>query len=544
MTIQEAMELALSRHRAGKFAEADAVYRQVLSSSPDHADALNLLGVLAWQFARHDEAIALISRAIEVSPACGEYYVNLGAALDDMGKLDEAVAAYRKALAIKPRYPRAMSNLANTLRKQGQTKEAVAACREALAIEPGSAQAYTNLGAAVQRDDLNEAIRHYRWAISLQPDYADAHHSLGSALMLTGALEEATAACRHAITLKPHCPQSHTSLGSCLARAGDIEHATAAFRHTLSFAPKYAPAHWNLALMLLLQGDFQNGWPEYEWRLRVNEFRWHLNLPKPRWTGGSLAGRRILLHAEHGIGDVLQFIRLVPRVIDRGGRVAVVCQRSLHRLLKQIAGVEEWTAFEDPLPSHDVQCPIMSLPLVLGATPQNIGGSIPYLNADETLSGRWQSRLPRDERLKIGLVWAGGGANQEDRSRFICPSLLSPLARVGEAFFCSLQKSCGPRQQNLPMQMPDWTDELTDFAETAALIDNLDLVITVDTAVAHLAGAMGKAVWVLLPFFPDWRWMLRRTDSPWYPTMRLFRQERPGDWSTPINRVVEALQEL
>jgi hypothetical protein len=315
-----------------------------------------------------------------------------------------------------------------------------------------------------------------------------------------------------------------------------------AFEKAITLRADYALAHWNLGLILLSLGDFQRGWAEYEWRWRRPEYARHDHFKRPRWDGTQLGRRRILLHTEQGFGDVIQFIRFVPKVVERGGKVILACHSELRRLLSKIEGVQQWIDPGETLPEFDVHCPLMSLPKVFGTTVQTVPGQAPYLAAGAELAERWRERVEGLPGRKVGLAWAGRPGHGNDRNRSIRLNQLEKLGIVAGVSFVSLQKGEAARQQTPGLTITDWTADLNDFADTAALIANLDLVIAVDTAVAHLAGALGKPVWVLLPFVPDWRWMLDREDSPWYPTMRLFRQPAIGDWETPISRIVEALK--
>jgi tetratricopeptide (TPR) repeat protein len=538
LNVPEAMQQAVAHHRAGQLAQAEGLYRQVLAVTPRHADALNLLGELARQSGRPAEAVDLINRAIAICAIAPEYFVNLGAALDDLGRLDEEIAAFQKALTLRPDYPMALSNLGNALRKRSRTDEAIAACRRALALQPNYAIAHNNLGAALQSTDLDQAIAHHRQALTLQPTFPGAHAALAAALVKKGDFDEAIASCNRALSLQPNNPQAFQNLASALAGKGNIDQAIQCLRQSLALTPNLPLAHWNLGLLLLLTGDFAQGWPEYEWRLRVPELATPAVSDKPKWDGSPLAARRILLTSEQGLGDVIQFIRYVPLVIARGGQPVISCQRELHRLLHPMPCIAQG----DPPPDHDLQCSLMSLPGLFGTTIESIPAPIPYLRADPSLSAHWQSRLAQSPHRRIGLVWSGRSAQRADRNRSIPPAALAPLAAVDGVFFCSLQKDPAPPPP-LP-HLADWTADLHDFADTAALIENLDLVITIDTAVAHLAGAMGRPTWLLLKHHPDWRWLLHRSDSPWYPTMRLFRQTNHGDWTDPIAQIVDALRQF
>jgi len=327
---------------------------------------------------------------------------------------------------------------------------------------------------------------------------------------------------------------------------GRIDEAIAACRQAIALNPDYAEFHFNLALSLLTSGDFQQGWEEYEWRWKCKEFPSPArDFAQPQWDGCPLEGRTLLLHTEQGHGDALQFIRYFPLVEQRGGKILIECYAELQRLFRTTAGRCQVVVRGQPLPAFDLHSPLLSLPRVFGTNLANIPNTVPYLRADPEDAGRWQRRLADDSALvKVGLAWAGRPTHTNDRNRSIKLARLAPLGQLPGVRFFSLQKGEVAAEAKTPppgMELVDWTEELKDFAETAALIANLDLVVAVDTAVVHLAGAMGKPVWVLLPFGSDWRWLLERQDSPWYPSMRLFRQSRIGDWDSVIARVVEAL---
>jgi hypothetical protein len=327
---------------------------------------------------------------------------------------------------------------------------------------------------------------------------------------------------------------------------GELDEALSVCQRAIQLRPDHAGAHWNKSLVLLLKGDFAQGWAEYEWRWQSKDFRSpRRDFPQPQWRGEDPSGRTILLHAEQGFGDTIQFIRYAPLLAGRGARVIVECQPELQRLLGGVEGIQHLTARGEPLPPFDLHTPLLSLPLAWGTRVKTIPGNVPYIKPDPALVGAWRGRLAGDSALKVGLVWAGSPIRKDDRYRSLPLSSLAPLAGVKGVSFYSLQKGKATEQaQNPPpgMNLIDMTEEIKDFADTAALISHLDLVITVDTAVAHLAGAMAKRVWTMLEFVPAWRWLLNREDSPWYPTMRLFRQPAIRDWATVIRRVAGELQ--
>ncbi len=416
-------------------------------------------------------------------------------------------------------------------------------------MSPFSPQAFNNRGIAL-RDlgQLDEAIACLREAITLDPNAPEPHNNLGLALQGKGQLDEAIVAFRRAIALNPNLAEVHNNLGIALADKGQLDGAIAAHRQAIALKPNLAKAHYNLGIALLTRGDLQLGWEEYEWRWKCEGVPLLLrNYSQPQWDGGPLEGRTILLHAEQGIGDAIKFVRYVPLVAQRGGRIIIVCFAELERLFRAMHG--GWQVLVpapgQPLPAFDLHAPLLSLPRVLATTLSNIPRVVPYLQADAEEVKKWQRRLAGyPPSLNVGLVWAGRPTQRNDRNRSVKLARLAPLGRVAGVRFFSLQKGEAAAEAKAPppgMELVDWTQELKDFADTAALIANLDLVISVDTAVAHLTGAMGKPIWTLLSFVPGWHWLLEREDSPWYPSMRLFRQPSRGDWDTVIMRLAEAL---
>lgn len=575
------MQAAIEHHQHGRLVEAEQLYRRILDQQPGNPQALQLLGVVNHQQGRSDVAVELISRALALRPNWPQAYSNRGEALRVLGKLDEAIAdhqraivleprqaqthynlgvaakdkgdldsaiaAYRQAIALKPDYAKAHGNLGNALREKKQLDEAITACRRAIELKPDFAEAFNNLSAAYRdAERYDEAIAACRQALALQPSFPEAHLNLGNALRDTGLEVEAVAAYRQAIALRPALAEAYTNLGTVLKDLGRLDEAVDAARRAVALQPDSPEAHYSLAFVLLLRGDFAEGWVEHEWRWLFKDFpahRWTSS--KPQWDGSDLAHRTILLYCEQGYGDILQFIRYAPLVAQRGGRVLAMCPAELHRLFRCIPDVTQWIAFDEPLPPFDVQCPLMSLPLAFGTTPETIPCSIPYLKADAGDVERWRARLAHEpDGLKVGLVWAGRPTHKNDRNRSLPLAMLAPVAGIPNVNFYSLQKGGPSSQTKSPpggMTLVDWTDELNDFADTAALVANLDLVISVDTAVAHLTGALGTPVWLLAPHVTDWRWPPGSEDSPWYPTMRLFRQRAPNEWKEAIERAAGSL---
>jgi len=542
------LELAIRRHQAGQLEEAMANCRQILSHQPGNAAALHLVGIIARQIGRLDASVELIRRAAAGKAADPHFQNDLADALRNKRQYDEALAVCRQALRIKPDFPEAYITLGNVLADQGQLEGAIAAAREAQRLRPEYALAFNNLGVYLHsKGKLEESIAAARQAIRLDRGFPEFHNNLGRALQDQGHLEEAIAARREAIRLKPDYAEAHNDLGNALRDIGQPEESIAALRRSVQLMPDYALAHWNLALSLLLQGDFVQGWREYEWRWRWDGFSSPCrNFSEPLWNGEKLNGKTILLYAEQGMGDAIQFARYIPRVARRVGRVVVECQPPLKRLLSRIPSVQTVVTEGEPLPPFDVQCPLLSLPLAFRTDLNSIPAPVRYLKPDRKQSAMWKKRLAAEKPgRRIGLAWAGSATHKKDRTRSVELSQLAPLAAIpGNTFFSLQTGEAGKQVPPAEMALHDFTAELNDFADTAALLDCLDLVITVDTAVAHLAGAMGKPVWVLVSYAPDWRWLLHREDSPWYPTMRLFRQTSIGDWANVIQRVADSLAEI
>jgi Flp pilus assembly protein TadD len=420
-------------------------------------------------------------------------------------------------------------------------------CRRILEQQPNHADANHLLAVLALRDGRpEEALDLIQRAIRFNLASAEFYNTLGNVMITLDRREEAIEAFRRAAALKPGYVLALSNLGAALKAGGQIQEAVAAYREALVANPHYDPAHWNLGLLLLLLGDFQNGWAEYAHRCHIPELDiTRRGLAQPKWDGGDLTGKSILLYADQGCGDAIQYLRYLPMIAQRGGKVILDIQPELHRLLHDLDETVTLAKPNQPLPPFDVHCPLTLLTPALGVTIQTIPASVPYLSSPPGLADRWRKRMPPEPLLRIGLAWAGDPRHVNDRHRSISLSAFAALAQVPDVMFVSLQKGAGAAQAASPparLALHDWTGELNDFADTASLIDNLDLVISVDTAVAHVAAAMGKPVWLLVPYAPDWRWMLDRADSPWYPTVQIFRQPFPGDWASPLKNIDTALR--
>jgi tetratricopeptide (TPR) repeat protein len=565
----------------GRLDEAVAAYRRAIMLRSDWADAYHNLGIALKALEQINEAITNFENAIALNPNLPEVHHKLGLALYETTEFDRAIASFERVTALDPDNASAHAILGDRLRERGQIDRALLAYQRAIALKPEWAEAHNSLGEALRNNgELVAAIAEFRHAISLRPDFAQAHNNLGNALKDAGYLDDAVtayqtaldldstlaeAACnlgialreagntdaaeaafRRAIAIRPNYAGAHTNLGACLREQGRLDEAIASCRRAISFQPDLALAHFNLAMSLLADSDLAAGWEEYEWRWKCRDFpSKERGFAQPQWDGGDLENRTLLLHAEQGFGDSIQFIRYLPAVVQHGGSIIVECQPELHRLLEGSFSRCQIIPRGQPLPAFDLHCPLLTLPRIFKTTLASIPAEVPYLIADPILIDLWRSKLNSSEAgLKIGLAWAGNPTFSSDPTRSLSLDRLAPLAEVRGAIFYSLQKGyAAPQAARLPagLRLIDLSPELHDFADTAAVISLMDLVITTDTSVAHLAGALGAPVWTLLRFAPDWRWQMVGEYCPWYPSMRLFRQSTKDDWEEVIQRVAQVL---
>ncbi len=538
-------------HQAGQFRQAEEVYRALLRADPRDARVWFALGSLCESDGRPEEAVVHMRQALELAPREAVGHFSLGNVLLKLGRYAEAELAFRRCLALQPEHVEALGNLGYALAELGRPDEARAAYEQALRLRPDYAAIHYNLGNLLRgHRDLDGAAACYRRALDLRPDYAQAHINLGVTLMARGELEAAADSLRRAIALRPDLPEAHDSLGAIFSASGRLDEALACYERALALKPDFADARWNRGLARLLRGDFAAGWPDYEWRWRCRRLQALPDLPQPRWDGAPLGGRTVLLHAEQGLGDTLQFIRYVPLVEARGGRVIVRCQDILLPLLSRCFPSARFVGYAAPAPACDVWAPLLSVPGLLGTTLETIPARVPYLFADPDLAAHWRRELAPVRGFRVGIAWQGSPQHPWDRHRSVPLTAFEPLARLPGVRLVSLQRGPGYEQVaslggRFPLVTPgDQVDRVAGaLMDTAAIMGQLDLVVSVDTSFAHLAGALGVPLWLLLPFSPDWRWMVGRADSPWYPTARLFRQERPGDWAEVFTRLADALRE-
>jgi tetratricopeptide (TPR) repeat protein len=521
----------------GREEQAMAQLQDVLRRWPQHPEALLQAGVLLAQRGQLPAALEYMGGAVAMQPGNARARNNLAVALAQAGRPAEALPHLHEALRLEPTYAEAGCNLGNVLGGLNRRDEALAAYRQALAQRPDHFGVLNNMGLLLQEMNRpGEAAVLLRQAARLRPEAAEAHNNLGLALADLGRFDQAEASYHEALRLSPAYAEAHSNLGCTYKEAGRLEEALACFDMALRFLPSSRSGRYNRSLTLLQAGRWPEGWQDYE-------FRWgRKSMPErpfaqPRWDGSSVEGKTVLVWSEQGLGDAIHFVRFVPLLCERGARVVLECPGFMIPLLSTCAGIDEVVAEGKELPAFDVQVPMMSLPGLLGVSVANVPGRVPYLTAQAERVAAWRQRLPEDGTFRVGIVWQGNVHFGHDRWRSAPLRAFAPLAGVPGVELVSLQKGPGLEQLDelrgrfaVTRHEGELDGEGGAFVDTAALMKCLDLVVCVDTAAGHLAGALGVPVWLALSGMPDWRWLREREDTVWYPSMRLFRQQTLGDW--------------
>jgi Flp pilus assembly protein TadD len=505
-SLPQLLQSAMQRQRDGNLHEAETLYNQVLAEHPEHPDALNLLGVLMCQTWRPEKAVELISKAIELKDDQAEYHCNLGIALTCLGRDADATAAYDRAIQLKPTLPSDYVKVGNALRAEEQ---------------------------------FEQAIEAFRLALALKPDDVAAHHYLGLALLANNETDEAVAAMRRALALNPESADLQYSLGFVLDRAGLLEEARRCYLKALAAEPTMIPARLSYAVLLMAEGESGAAWKEFAFASELQD-PLKKYYPHQLWDGGNPKGKTILVYATGPFGEMIWQARAIPLLKQHGAKILLQCPEEVRDLF-QTLGCDATIPLAHTPPKFDAYVPLAMLPDRVGISLDEIPESVPYLRAPDDRRKRWAGKIPQDGKLNIGLVWAAGGGDLRSQSL----EIFAPLAKVPNTRFVSMQK--GPASSQKPPPEMNWLDptaEITDFADTAAIIEQLNLIISVDTSVAHLAGAMGMPVWTLLPSHANLLWMLHQQDSPWYPTMRLFRQQGNQGWAEPVDDMFQELRML
>jgi tetratricopeptide (TPR) repeat protein len=549
----------VSLHRQGKLADARRIYSEVLEQQPDHFDALHLLGVIAAQTQQTELGVELFKKAIGLNAEVADAHSNLGIALAHLKRPADALASYDRAIALKLDNAEVHYNRGNALRDLNRGDEALASYDKAIARKPDYADAYNNRGNVLQDlQRFEEALASYDKAIALKPDFAEAHNNRGNPLLDLRRPEEALTSHDAAIALTPDYAEAHYNRGIALVELRRCEEALASYDQAIALEPDYTAAYWNQSLCFLLMGRFEQGWRQFEWRKKLKKPLGVRRYPQPLWLGAeSIAGKTLFLYWEQGFGDTIQSCRYARLAELLGAKVVLSVQQPLRELLQQISPTIKIIGPIDAPADFDCHCPLMSLPLAFKTTIANIPANIPYLKADPIKSLFWKEKLGGKNRLRVGLVWSGGFRPYKTESWTINSRRNIPLSKLAvlkdpNIEFYSLQKG-EPAESELAglirdnwdgPHVTDFSRQLHDFSDTAALVENLDLLISVDTSTAHLAGALGKPVWILNRFDTCWRWLLERADSPWYPTVKLYRQDKPGHWADVVSRIKMDLTSL
>jgi tetratricopeptide (TPR) repeat protein len=541
---RKAFDAAMAHFHAGRMEAVEAVAAEIVAHAPAHAGAHHLLGIVAINRGQYQQAVDFLRRSIALDATQSRVHNNLGIALSGLRRPEEAIECFRQAVTLEPRNADAQLNLGKLLHQQKKLNEAAEAFERAIAAKPDHLAALLCLAViSAELGKRDQEVACFRRAVALDPNNHEHHYNLGTALQAQGALAEAADCYQRALAIKPNHTPSHFNLGNLHQSRGNFVDSVASFERAIVAKPDFASAHWNAALALLRLGRFEEGWREYGWRWSRNTGIPKRHADKLLWDGSDLDGKTLLVHAEQGFGDTIQFARYLPAVVERGGKVILEVQRSLAQLIGTMAKGFAVVTEGDVLPPFDVQCPLLTLPGIFGTTLQSIPNAVPYLSADPLAVQHWKQTLGSAASLRVGLAWAGDPTHKNDRNRSVPFAILAPLLKRNEISWFSLQvgKRAADISEAPAGSIMDLSAKLTDFFETAAAMACLDLIITADTAVAHLAGALGKPAWILLPFVADWRWLVGRHDSPWYPNALLFRQSKDGDWSSVISAVQGAL---
>ncbi|MEI6713371.1 MAG: tetratricopeptide repeat-containing glycosyltransferase family protein [Verrucomicrobiota bacterium] len=546
MTPQETLENAVLCVTSGRFAEAITLCEQCLKAQPTHVGAWNLLGVAYRGNHSLLQSVQAHERALELAPDDTDSRIYLGESLLQCNRISDALTHLQKAVQMRPESAHAWSSLgyAQTLHKDFES--AITALETAKRLDPTNPDILNRLGLAYRgAKQTDAAIDHYQQAIRLRPNFAQALNNLGAAQQLKLQFNEALVSYNQALEIQPEYLSVWNNLGTLFQSQHHLPEAIQAYQKAQRIDPKYFQAHVNEGHARLLMGDFGIGWLKHEYRWLATRTNPQRSFTQPLWRGEeSLAGKTILLHSEQGLGDTIQFIRYPEPLTQLGATVLLEIQPSLLRLAATGPGVHSVHTYGNSLPAFDFHCPLMSLPLAFKTTLETIPNQTPYLSAPTDALIKWKAIVPRGANLKVGIVWRGNPTHENDANRSVPFTLLEPLLDLNHADFVNLQLGLSDPESNAFHQRSncmDPTGEILDYADTAALITQLDLVISADTSVAHLAGALGKPVWILLPFSPDWRWMLDRKDSPWYPSAQLFRQPTPQAWMPVISALTTSL---
>ncbi len=544
-TLEEVNSYALAQHEAGNLQTALDIYNLILAQIPNDALALSNRGNTLKAMHRHPEALASYESAIRQHPGFADAHSNYGNALQELGRHTEAFESYEKAIKLNPNHAIMHFNRGTVLKKLARYEDAVKSYDRSVELDPHFALAFHARGISLyELKRFEEALASYDMAIAINPELANAHGDRGAVLLALKRFDESLQSFERAITLKPDYAEAYDNRGATFQEMQRYDDALANYEKAIAINPGCADAYWNKGLLKLLLGEYKEGWKLYEWRWKSFKKVNIEAFEKQLWLGQQpVAGKKLLIHMEQGLGDAIQFCRYVPMISALGANIILRVQPALLPVMATLKGDFQLIKDTDIIPEYDFHCPVMSLPLAMGTTLTTIPADIPYLFADPNKEKTWQEVLGIKHKQRIGLVWSGGTQHINDRNRSIRLSQLAPVLNKNFEFH-SLQKEYRVYDEEYMSkhgQVLSHARQLGDFADTAALISQMDMVISVDTSVAHLAAALGKPVWLMVTYVPDFRWLTERQDSPWYPTLRLFRQPNPGDWESVVASVANGL---
>lgn len=542
------LDRALRLHNAGQLPEAIRLYKKALKRQERDPQVLFLLGTACFQFGQKKDGIKYVQESIGLIPNPIAYN-NLGTMLVLTGEPESGIAAFDKAIAIETNYAEAYCNKAAALEGLMRHQESLQCCNRAIELEANYPLAYLNQGNAYQSlRKFDEAMVSYDHALQLIPAYAEAFLNRSAVLRKLGGPYDALESSARAIALKPDYAEAYNAQGNAQLELGRFAEALQSYDKAIEIKPEYPESFWNKSLLLLMQGFFLEGWSLYEWRRLLAETKWqYYKFSKPEWCGkDSIQGKRLMIYAEQGLGDTIHFCRYLPLLCELGARVVFEVPECLAELVSTLKAPLQIVARGHPVPEFDAYCPLMSLPLALKTTVETIPADIPYLWAEANKIAEWEARIGQEKKLRVGLAWSGSSSHNKDVGRSVPLKTLLSLASLPIELH-SLQKEYRDADLIVLETAPNihqHQDLLNDFSDTAALAACMDVIISVDTSVAHLAGALGKQTFVMLPLIPDFRWMLDRNDSPWYPSAKLFRQLCYGDWESVVHAIKEQLNQL
>jgi len=578
------IQQGLALHQQGNLREAQLMYEQAISMSPNNCDALHFLGILFAQTGQFIKAVDFLTKALQINPNNATYYSNYGNVLQELENLDEALASYDRAVQINSDYAEAHFNRSITLQKLERLDEAIESYDRVISINSDFADAHFNRGICLQEiKRLDEAIESYDRVISINPTFVEAYFNYGNTLRELKRFEEAIANYEKAIEIEPNYAEAYLNCGNVFREIKRLDKAISNFEKIIAINPNYAEAylnyglileefkrfdeaianyekaiaikpdfaaaHWNLSLCNLLTGNFQDGWQSYEWRWMNKEalsFQDKRNFSQPLWINGeTLTDKIILIYAEQGLGDTIQFCRYLPEVALQSKKVIFEVQRNLVKLLNNLGNNIQIIAKGDNLPSFDVRYPLLSLPLAFKTELHTIPPIPKSITSDLQKQTKWKTILGIKTSLRVGLAWSGNSLHKNDHNRSLSLSQLLPYLPSNIDYVC-LQNELRDGDKELLEQHCEikyFGHLLEDFTDTAELCELMDIVVSVDTSVAHLSGMLGKPTWVLISFIPDWRWLLDRDDNPWYPSAKLYRQEKAGDWKSVLEKVKNDLEQ-